>query len=329
MESLTTSQKIVQFLLKNKALVLLIILAIISSILSPFFLTTKNLFNLIKQACVLAILGIGFTLLLSSGSMDLSVGNLMALVGVCMATLDAKMGLSAPIVIILGFLIGIGGLTLNTFISQTFQLNGFILTLAMSMVYKGLLWVIAGGQSIPNLSPWAKFLGQGFLFGIPFQFYVILLLFVFMLLLLRNTKFGRHALAMGGNFKAATVCGIDTGKLRYIIAVIMGCCVTVAALVTNGRNASAQLNAGADSAMDCIAAVVIGGTPMSGGLANVSGTLIGCVLIQMIANVLNLLNVNSNWHQVAKGIIIILAVLLDVQGQKIIDRFRAKSMIKE
>lgn len=318
-------QIVLQMLFDNKALILVILLAVFLSVMSPFFFTLNNMLNLIKQACVLSILGIGYTLLLSSGTMDLSVGNLMALTGVCMAIFDAKLGWPAPAVIIGGLAIGIGGLMLNTFLAELFKINNFILTLAMSMVYKGLLWVIAGGQAVSGISDWAKFLGQGKILGLPTQLFLLLGLFVFMTILLTRTKFGRHALAMGGNPKAANVCGINTKRIRYSIAIIMGVAVTMAALVTNGRSASAQLNAGVDSAMDTIAAVIIGGTPMSGGIANVPGTLIGSVLIQMIANALNLMDINSNWHQVAKGIIIIIAVVLDVQGTRIINKARVKS----
>lgn len=156
---------------------------------------------------------------------------------------------------------------------------------------------------------------------------MILLAIVFTFLI-RRTQFGRHALAMGGNENASRVCGINITKGKFLIATIMGTCVTIAAFVTTGRAASAQLTAGADTAMDTIAAVVIGGTPMNGGIANVPGTVIGCLLIQVISNGLNLLDVNSNWHTIAKGIIIIIAVILDVQGSKIIDRMRVRSQEK-
>ena len=321
-------EAVVRFMLNNKALILLLVLCIGLTIASPYFLTVRNLLNVLRQACGLAIMGIGFTLLLGSGSMDLSVGNLMALIGVSAALMDTRLNAHPIIIVLTCLLIGIAGLCFNTFLIQKFQLPGFILTLATGYIFTGIMWLISGGQSIAGIKDWMRFIGQGTLLGVPFQIYLMLLMAVLFTFLIRKTKFGRHALAMGGNENAARVCGINITKGKFLIATIMGACVTVAALVTTGRASSAQLSAGADTAMDTIAAVVIGGTPMNGGIANVPGTVIGCLLIQVISNGLNLLDVNSNWHTIAKGIIIVIAVILDVQGTKIIDRLRIKSQEK-
>ena len=320
-----SSQDVIKFLIQNKAAVLLLILCVVLSFVSPYFLTAKNLINVVRQASVLAIMGIGFTLLLSSGSMDLSVGDLMAMTGVVIAILDAKLGLPPGLCMLAGVVVSVAGLCMNTFLVQTFKLPGFILTLATGMVYQGILWLISGGQSISGISDTLKFVGQGEILRIPVQIYLLAAILIFMTVLLRRTEFGRHSLAMGGNLDSARVCGINITRNKYIIAVIMGACTAVAAMVTTGRAASAQLTAGSGTAMDTIAAVVIGGTPMEGGIANVPGTLVGCLLIQVISNGLNLLDVNSNWHKVAKGVIIIVAIILDVQGTKILNRFRRKS----
>lgn len=288
----------------------------------------RNLLNVLRQTCGLAIMGIGFTLLLGSGSMDLSVGNLMALSGVIMALMDTKLHMNPVIIVLAGLGVGVAGLCLNTFLIQKFSLPGFILTLATGYVYTGIMWLVSGGQSVAGISDWMRFIGQGTILGIPFQIYLMVLIAVVFTYLIKRTRFGRHALAMGGNENAARVCGIDITKNKFLIAVIMGACVTVASLVTTGRASSAQLTAGSDTAMDTIAAVVIGGTPMNGGVANVPGTVIGCLLIQLISNGLNLLDVNANWHKIAKGVIIVIAVILDVQGTKIIDRLRVKNQEK-
>lgn len=321
-------ERFASFALNNKALILLLFISIALSFASPYFLTRPNLINVVRQACVLAIMGIGFTLLLSSGSMDLSVGNLMAMIGVVMALMD-KEGISPAFVIVVGLCVGIGGLCFNTFLVQTFELPGFILTLATGYIFTGIMWLISGGQSPAGINNWFRFIGQGTVFGIPFQIYLMVIIAVIFTFLIKKTEFGRHSLAMGGNLKAAKICGININKNKYIIAAIMGACTTVAALVTTGRAASAQLGAGTDTAMDTIAAVVIGGTPMSGGIANVPGTIIGCLLIQVISNGLNLLDVNSNWHKVAKGVVIIVAIILDVKGTDIINRLRVKNQDKK
>lgn len=321
-------ESVVRFMLNNKALILLIVLFIALSVISPYFLTVRNLLNVLRQTCGLAIMGIGFTLLLGSGSMDLSVGNLMALSGVIMALMDTKLHMNPVVIVLAGLAVGVAGLCLNTWLIQKFALPGFILTLATGYMYTGIMWLVSGGQSVAGISNWMRFIGQGTILGIPFQIYLMILIAIVFTYLIKRTMFGRHALAMGGNENAARVCGIDITKNKFLIAVIMGACVTVASLVTTGRASSAQLTAGSDTAMDTIAAVVIGGTPMNGGVANVPGTVIGCLLIQLISNGLNLLDVNANWHKIAKGVIIVIAVILDVQGTKIIDRLRVKNQEK-
>ena len=249
-------EAVVRFMLNNKALILLLVLCIGLTIASPYFLTVRNLLNLLRQACGLAIMGIGFTLLLGSGSMDLSVGNLMALIGVSAALMDTRLNAHPIIIVLTCLLIGIAGLCFNTFLIQKFQLPGFILTLATGYIFTGIMWLISGGQSIAGIKDWMRFIGQGTLLGVPFQIYLMLLMAVLFTFLIRKTKFGRHALAMGGNENAARVCGINITKGKFLIATIMGACVTVAALVTTGRASSAQLSAGADTAMDTIAAAV-------------------------------------------------------------------------
>ena len=230
-----SSQDVVKFLIQNKAAVLLLILCVVLSFVSPYFLTAKNLINVVRQASVLAIMGIGFTLLLSSGSMDLSVGDLMAMTGVVIAILDAKIGVHPVLCMLAGVLVSVTGLCLNTFLVQTFKLPGFILTLATGMVYQGILWLISGGQSISGISDTLKFIGQGEIFRIPVQIYLLAVILIFMTVLLRRTEFGRHSLAMGGNLDSARVCGINITRNKYIIAVIMGACTAVAAMVTAGR----------------------------------------------------------------------------------------------
>ena len=324
-KSKLSGESIVQFALKNKALVLLIFLSIGLSIMSPYFLTKGNILNVMRQMSVLTIMGIGVTLLQGSGTIDLSIGNLMALVGVVMAILDTRLGWSPVFVIIAGILTSIAGLSLNTFFVQIFQLPSFILTLATSYIWIGLLWVISGGQSIPGISEWFKYLGQGLVFGIPIQVFIMAFVACVFTFIIKRTKLGRQSLALGGNLNAARVCGINVRKIKFLIATLMGFCISIASTITTGRAASAQLSAGSDTAMDTIAAVIIGGTPMGGGYGNVPGTVIGCLLIQVISNGLNLMDVDSNWHKVAKGVIIIIAVVLDIQGTKIINRIRVKN----
>ena len=267
----------------------------------------------------------GFTLVLASGIIDLSVGYMLGLVGIISALMAVA---GVPVVIVIPAAIVIGGVCgiLNGFISQKFGLQPFIVTLATGMIFQGVNLIVSGAKSIANLPAWYVNIGAGKVLGVPIPVIVMVALVIVMYIVMQRTKFGRYALACGGNKNAARVCGIPTQKITYLVFLITGMCVGLAAVLQTGRAASAQNAAGAGMELDAVAAVVIGGTPMEGGKANVVGTLFGCLLIQVISNSLNLLGVDSNWQKVAKGLVIIAAIILDKEGSKILDRIRVKKV---
>lgn len=322
------SEKLVQILMDNKALVILVIFVCIVCCLTNDFFSSRNLTNILRQICTSCTLSLGFTLVLSSGMIDLSVGYMLGMIGIATAMM-AVSGVSAPIVILSALVIGGFCGFVNAFVTSTFNLAPFIVTLAMGMIYQGINLLLCHAKSIAGLPDWYLFFGTGKLFGIPFPVVVMLTLVVIMAVVIQRTKFGRYALAVGGNRKAARVCGIPTKKIMYSVYVITGVCVGMSALLLTGRTASAQTTAGAGMELDAVAAVVIGGTPMEGGKANVFGTLIGCLLIQVISNSLNLLGVDSNWQKIAKGLVIIVAIILDQQGSRLLDRIRVRKVAQD
>lgn len=322
------SEKLVQVLMNNKALVILIIFVVVVCCLTDDFFTSRNLSNILRQICTTCTLSLGFTLVLSSGMIDLSVGYMLGMIGIATAMMSVS-GVSAPVVILAALVIsGFCGF-LNAFITSMFNLAPFIVTLAMGMVYQGVNLLLCHAKSISGLPDWYLFFGTGEVFGIPFPVLVMVILVIIMAVVVQKTKFGRYALAVGGNSKAARVCGIPTRKIMYSVYIITGVCVGIAALLLTGRTASAQTTAGAGMELDAVAAVVIGGTPMEGGKANVFGTLIGCLLIQVISNSLNLLGVDSNWQKIAKGLVIIVAIILDRQGSRLLDKIRVRKIAQE
>lgn len=169
-------------------------------------------------------------------------------------------------------------------------------------------------------------IGQGYTFGIPNQVYIMVFMVLLMAFLLNKTKFGRYALAMGGNREAARLSGINTRLIRWGVYATMGVYVAIAAVMLTARSASAQVSAGLNTEMDAIAAVVVGGTPMSGGHANVIGTLFGCLIVGVINNGLNLMGVDANWQLVAKGLMILFAIVLDVVSSNIANKMSRKKM---
>ena len=298
--------------LGNKALFILLAMGVALTFLSPYFLTKTNLLNVLRQVCVTTLLSVGFTIVLASGHMDLSVGSLLGLAGMVLAKLivEAKVPTGWAIIITLVFSVCCGAL--NAAIITWFQLPPFIVTMATLYVFRGANYLISKLIPIAGLPKELTIIGQGYWFGIPIQVYIMLALVLMMWIIMDNTKFGRYVLAFGGNPDAARVCGINTSSLRYFVYMCGGLFTGLAAVVATARAASAQIGAGLGMEMDAIAAVVIGGTSMKGGNANIPGTLFGCLIVGVVNNGLNLLNIDSNWQVVAKGVLILIAVVIDV-----------------
>lgn len=212
----------------------------------------------------------------------------------------------------------------NAVIENKFNLPPFLVTLAMQQVFRGVLMLLSNGSPISNLNEGIIYMGQGYIGPIPFSVLLMLVFIVIGHIIFSRTQFGRNVIAVGGNPEAARVSGIDVNKTRVYVSALLGFTIAIMALVSCGRIASAQTTLGGDTVMDIIAAVVIGGTPMGGGSGTVVGTLFGCLVIGLISNGLNLLKVSSYWQMVSKGVIILVAVILDVYSERIYDRMRNK-----
>lgn len=201
----------------------------------------------------------------------------------------------------------------------------FIVTLATGQVFKGACQLLSNTSPINGLQDEFKMLGQGYLGPVPIPIYIMVVVGVVLYVVLNKTRFGRHAIATGGNREAARTSGINTNAVTIQIYVIMGICTSIAAMVMTGRAFSAQPAAGQGMEMDAIAAVVIGGTSLSGGAGRIVGTVIGCLIVGVITNMLNLVAVDSNWQLIAKGILILLAVLLDVATSQYFEKKMKKA----
>lgn len=303
-------------LLGNKSYIILAVLVIAVSLASPLFLKQANILNVLRQACVMAIACAGFTMILASGHMDLSVGMILCACGVTVAKMEVAgvpLWLSCLAAIAAGALMG----GVNAWLINAFALPAFIVTLATSNVFKGIACVVTKNVPVSGLSDSFKEIGQGYLGNIPIPIYIMAVSLIVMWVILNRTKLGRQAIAMGGNAEAARVSGIRIERTRLFCYMILGAYTGLAAIIQTARSASAQLSAGADLSMDAIASVVIGGTSMKGGNANVVGSLVGCLIVNIVNNGLNLLHVDANWQIAAKGFLILAAVVLDVVTTRI------------
>ncbi len=310
------------FVLNNKAMLILLILIVIAGVATKgLFLSYGNLSSVSRQIAVSVLIGLGFTVVLASAGVDLSVGHMLSLLGVIYAifTLHVPMPIAIIGVVAVGMLCGL----LNGSISEYLHLPPFIVTLATAQIFKGFAYLLTNGKSINGLSASVKYLGQGLVGGvIPISIVIALAVCLVLCVVMYRTKYGRHVIATGGNAEAALVSGISTQKIKVSAYVVMGICAALGAIVLTGRVSMAAPGAGDGMEMDAIAAVVIGGTPMSGGKVKVGGTVFGCLVIGVMNNLLNLLNVSSFWQWVAKGCIIIFAILIDVQSEKLINKRR-------
>jgi len=322
----TTGDRLVNFILKNKALFLMLIFGIFSQIVTKgMFMAFGNLMSISRQIAVSTIISVGFTVILASGQMDLSIGSMMSMIGICYGYISHTVPF--PLAVVLTLLIGAAAGFTNGFLIRFFKLPAFVLTLAMSQVFKGLAYLFCDGKSVGGLSSTVKFVGQGLLWkAIPIPAIVMIVVVIIFAVIINRTAFGRSLIATGGNAEAASVSGINVTRIKIMAFVLSGVCVAVGSIVLTGRVATALPNAGDGSEMDAIAAVVIGGTSIHGGRANVVGTLFGVVLIGVIGNTLNLLNVSPFWQWVSKGLIIIIAIMLDSFTESFFNKMRKNAV---
>jgi ribose transport system permease protein len=290
----------------------LILLCVVMSFLSPIFLTFSNLFNVGTQVAVIAILALGVTFVIVSGGIDLSVGSVLALAGIVFGWASVVGGLPLPLAVAAGLGAGaLAGLT-NGLLITLGNLPPFIATLAMLSAARGLALVISGGTPLSDIPESIRYLGSGDLFGfIPLPVVVMVVMWVLTIAILRYTYSGRCMYAIGGNEEAARLSGINVFAQKLVVYTLSGFYAGIAGILLTARLASAQPQAGFTFELDAIAAVVIGGASLSGGVGTANGTLIGAFILGVLRNGLNLLNVSAFWQQVVIGVVIALAVMTD------------------
>jgi len=284
---------------------------------SDSFLSWDNWTNIIRQTAINGILAIGVTFVILTKGIDLSVGSVMALAGAVGASLATSsnphsLWMVIPAACAVGAALGaVNGLTVSRW-----GLPPFVVTLGMLSAARGVTFIFCDGRPIPNLSENFLALGAGDLLGLPMPILLLALTFLVAWFTLRYTVFGRHIYAVGGSEKSARTSGVRVTRVVTMAYVISGLLAALAGLLLTARTTAALPQAGVAYELDAIAAVVIGGTSLSGGVGTLTGTLFGALIIGTINNGLDLMGVSSYYQQIVKGAIIVGAVLLDVSRRK-------------
>ncbi len=301
----------------NKPLIGLIIFAVIVSVLNPRFLTHANILNVLRQTSINSIIAIGMTLVILTGGIDLSVGSILAFCGAVMASL-LNAGHNPILAFIVTLALGLVFGFFNGFLVSKMKLQAFIVTLVTMTFLRGATLVFTEGKPITVDDGGLLFenIGGGYLFDIPIPIYTMIALFVAGHYLLMHTKFGRYTYAIGGNEEATKLSGINVDKVKMWVYGLCGMLSALAGVILTSRLYSAQPTAGSGYELDAIAAVVLGGTSLAGGVGRVTGTALGALIIGVLGNALNLLNVSSYYQMMIKAIVILIAVLIDRKSNK-------------
>ncbi|MNZ61174.1 Ribose transport system permease protein RbsC [compost metagenome] len=292
------------------SLIGLVLIIIVLSIFADNFLTVNNLLNVFRQVSINALIAFGMTFVILTGGIDLSVGSILALSSALTAGMMAG-GMDTWLAVLIG--LGAGTLmgAVNGLIIAKGRLAPFIVTLATMTIFRGLTLVYTDGKPITGLNKDFAILGKGYFLQIPMPIIWMIITFAVVYIILKHTTFGRRVYAVGSNEEATWLSGISTSKVKVMVYAISGLLASISGIILTSRLNSAQPTAGASYELDAIAAVVLGGTSLTGGKGWIVGTLIGAVIIGVLNNGLNLLNVSSFYQQVVKGAVILIAVLLD------------------
>lgn len=305
-----TAGNIFSWLNKSMMLIILVFTVIIFASLSPYFLTLQNLYAVGLDISVIGIICVGQTLCILTRGFDLSVGFTAAFCGMLVAFCTAKLGMPYLAGLAAGLAAGALVGLVNGLLITKGRINALITTLATGFMLSGGVIILSKGYSIIVNKAEFIFLGTTRIYGIPLPLIMLLVLYVIFHIILSNTVFGRQTYCIGGNPDAARIAGIKVEKLQVIVYMISGTLAAFAGVVLSSRMGAAQTSIGSSYAMQSIAAAVLGGTVLAGGEGKMSGTLLGVIIIGILSNGLIMLNIDQAFRDIATGLVLVLAVLL-------------------
>ena len=297
-------------------LLALVVMVVVLATISDRFLTTSNIINVLRQISVNAIIAFGMTVVIIGAGIDLSVGSLLALVGVIAAILVTTTGIPVWLVLVLAVAIGTALGAINGAFVGFAGVAPFIVTLAGLTIFRGATLVATDGRPVSGLPPVFTTIGYGTFLGVPLPIWIMLGVLLLTYVLLRHTALGRAVYAVGGNPEAARLSGIPVRKVLTFTYAFSGFAVAIAAIVLTGRLNSAQPTAGVAFELDAIAAVVVGGTSLAGGKGGVLNTVVGVLIMTVLSNGLVLMSVNPYIRTGIEGVIILVAVALPIQRSR-------------
>jgi ribose transport system permease protein len=291
-------------------IIMLVILCVIFGINSEYFFTLRNIMNIGTYASIMGTMAAGLTVAMLLGGLDVSQYSLAAMAGMIMGIMieqNIPVGVTIPVTI----LVGVFGGCINAFIITVMRVNPIIATMGTQFVFRGAAFLLTNGRYIRITNPVYYFIGNGRPFGIPFCLFIMLLTYAIVWYLLKYTKYGRQVYAVGGNIQVAKLAGINANYVKFVSHILAGITAVMGGIITVCQTSSAMPNHGYGNDMDGIAAVILGGIGLAGGKGKVFGTLTGILVLAVLVNGMTLLNVQSYWQQVVKGIVLISAVFID------------------
>ncbi len=291
---------------------ILIVIIILFSILSPYFLTTRNLTNVFVQQSYVIIAAVGLSFVMISGGMDLSIGYQISLVGVVTAILMKNVGLPVWLSLLIGILLGILLGAFNGAMAVTLKVHPLIVTLGTMTVFQGLSYMASNSKQIMNLPPVFKSIGQGYLFGwLPISVILMAVVVIAASFLLNRTYFGRYVYAIGSNQEAAYLAGVSVKKIKIIVFSICGFLVALSSMVLFSRTGSAASSTGPGTEFSCITASILGGVSFIGGEGKMWGVVTGVLILGILTNGMQLIGMNTYAQYVVKGAVLLAAVGFD------------------
>lgn len=312
----------IKALLKYEQMALLLSLiglCIISTIISPVFLSVNNLMNVLRTASLTAICAMGYMFVILLGEMDLSVGSMQAVVGI-VSVMILNFTKSVPAALLGGMVTGAILGCINGLLVTKAGINSLIASLGTMAILRGSAYIITNGISIQANIPGFEILGTGYIGPFPIPFLIAVVIFAALYFVLNKTVFGRNVYAVGGNNSAARLCGINVGRIKMAAYIIVGVLTALSGYILACRLNSAQPNAGDGFEFQVISAVVLGGVSLSGGKGNLTGAVIGVLILSVLSNVLVLAGVSSFYQEVSRGIVILLAVYIDSRNKRMAEK---------
>ncbi len=294
----------------------LVIIGLVMALISPVFLTWPNIEAILLGLSVEGTIAIGMVILLISGGLDLSVGSTLAFTGVVTGLALMNLSLPTPIAILLGLLAALGVGFANGILVSKLKINPFITTLGMLSAVRGLLLVLAQGRAVLNLPESFTLIGQGRLFGVQYPIYVMLIAVILADLLMRNSRYFRQSYYIGANERAARLSGINVDLVKILNYCLVSVLAGVAGLLITARFGSSSVTVGNGVELRVLTACIIGGASLNGGEGTVFGAFLGALFMGVLANSLNLLGVDVYWQNLFTGLILIIAVVVDVINER-------------